>query len=155
MNLKVNVKNLLINVGIPLFLGSIVGYLTAPCNDYLNLNLPSFAPPALVFPIVWTILYILMGISSYLIYESGSSESKEALRIYGIQLGVNLLWSFVFFCLKWYLIAFIWIVVLIILVIIMIRKFYNINKTAAYLQIPYLIWLVFASILSLSVVFLN
>ena len=96
-----------------------------------------------------------MGISSYIIANSSDINKTNALQIYYVQLTVNLLWSFLFFTLKLYLISFIWIVLLIILVAIMIKKFYAINKVSSYLQIPYLIWILFAAILNFSIYLLN
>ena len=93
-------KNLIISILIPViigFLGSIVGNVM---NGFDGINKPAFTPPAIVFPIAWTILYILMGISSYLIFESDSSEKDSALLIYGIQLVINSLWTFFFFNLR-------------------------------------------------------
>lgn len=153
--MKIDYKALLYSIFIPVFLGSFVGFLTAPFNDYNNLVQPVFAPPAIVFPIVWTILYILMGISCYLVIKSGSDKKNDALFVYGIQLIINLFWSVWFFVFKFYFLSFIWILLLIGFVVVMIKKFYDISKISAYLQIPYLIWLVFASILNISIVFLN
>ena len=147
-----NLKKLFIYILIPLGLGTLVGLVTSGNTDYIQ---PSFAPPAIVFPIVWSILYTLMGISSYIISESNSPRKEKALTVYWIQLAFNLLWSFVFFIFNLKTLAFIWILALIVLVILMIKEFLSINKTAGYLQIPYLLWLVFASILNLSIVLLN
>ena len=116
---------------------------------------PSFAPPGILFPIVWTILYILMGVSSYLIYKTNDSNKTDALKIYLFQLILNFLWTPIFFGLNLYFLGTLWIIVLIIAVIIMIKEFYKINKLSAYLQIPYLIWLLFALILSFSIFLLN
>ena len=148
-------KNLIICILIPIiigFLGSLAGNVM---NGFDGIYKPSFTPPAIVFPIAWTILYILMGISSYLIYESDSNDKKDALLLYGIQLVINSLWTYFFFNLKWFLFSFILVLIILLLVIIMILKFYKINKTAAYLQIPYVIWLVFAAVLSFNVFLLN
>lgn len=153
--MKLNIKSLVISIAIPLLLGAFVGLLTAGTMNYNELILPSFAPPAIVFPIVWTILYILMGISAYLIYEKKAYYQKKALFIYKVQLIVNLLWSIIFFLLDLKVLAFIWILLLIVLVIFMIKEFYQISKPAAYLQIPYLLWIIFAAILNLSIIFLN
>lgn len=153
--MKINIRKLIISILIPVLLGGLVGLLTGASNNYKDLVQPSFAPPSILFPIVWTILYILMGISSYIISESDSYYKGEALFIYYVQLVVNLLWSFIFFTFNWYFIAFLWILLLIYLVYVMIRKFYSISKANAYLQIPYLLWLVFASVLNLSIFILN
>ena len=140
--MKTNYKRLLIFILVPLSLGALVGFLTTP-----NSNVDSLIP-SWIFPVVWTILYILMGISSYLIYE----ETNEIPKIYIIQLIFNLLWSFIFFTFKLQTLAFIWILLLILLVIIMIRDFLSKNKLAGYLQIPYLIWLFIAAILNLIII---
>lgn len=153
--MKVDYRTLLYSILVPVFLGSFVGFLTAPFNNYYNLKLPSFAPSGLVFPIVWTILYILMGISCYFIIESNLDRKNDALFIYGIQLLINLFWSIWFFVFQFYWLAFIWILLLIGFVVIMIKKFYEISKFSAYLQFPYLLWLLFASILNLFVCFFN
>ncbi len=151
--MKVNTKRLLISVGIPLLLGFIVGMLSGSGKGYQGVIQPSFAPPGWLFPVVWTILYILMGVGDYLVKESLGTD--ESLRIYKIQLGVNLIWSFIFFTFKWYLVAFLWILWLIYLVIRMIREFRVINKKAGNLQIPYLIWIIFAAVLNFSIYILN
>lgn len=150
-----NIKSLVINIVIPLIVGIIGSLLGNSTMGFDSINKPSFNPPGIVFPIVWTILYILMGISCYLIYTSNSSKKTEALRVYALQLILNMLWTLFFFNLKWYLFSFFWIIALISLVSIMIYRFIKINKTAGYLQIPYLIWLIFASVLNLSIYFLN
>ena len=148
-----NWKRLIISVLIPVGLGTIVGLLTS--SNYNDMIQPSFAPPGIIFPIVWSILYTLMGISAYIVDRSGSYNSKEAMTVYYIQLAINLLWSFIFFTFKAYLLGFIWILLLIILVVCMIKRFYEINKVSGLIQIPYLIWLVFAAILNLSIFILN
>lgn len=153
--MKIDYKTLLFSIFIPVFLGSFVGFLTAPFNNYYDLNQPAFAPPAIVFPIVWTILYTLMGISCYLIIKSDSDRKNDALFIYGIQLIINLFWSVWFFVFRFYLLSFIWLLLLIGFVVVMTKKFYNISKISAYLQIPYLLWLIFAAILNIFIVFLN
>ena len=151
--MKIDFKRLIISILVPVVLGAIVGFLTS--GSYNDMVQPSFAPPGILFPIVWTILYTLMGISFYIINSSNNILKDDANTAYYFQLIVNLLWSFIFFNFKWYLFAAIWIVLLIVLVINMIKKFYNISKVSAYLQIPYLIWLIFALILNISIYILN
>lgn len=148
-NVKINFKKLILCILIPLGFGALVG-LIVPFDTYSSIVQPSFAPPAILFPIVWSILYILMGISYYLVSEEGIKP-----KIYWIQLVINLLWSIWFFLAKMYLFSFIWILLLDVLVIIMIKVFYDIKKKAGFLQIPYLIWIIFASVLNLFVVILN
>ena len=122
--------------------------------DYETLKQPLLAPPAIVFPIVWTILYVLMGIS-YGILKTNNETSDEIDSIYYLQLGVNALWSIFFFVFKWRLFAFLWIILLAAFVIIMIKRFYEKNKIAGLLQIPYIIWIVFASYLNIAIYILN
>ena len=126
-------------------------------NDFATINKPWFSPPAIVFPIAWTALYILMGISTYLVCENKTDKKfkKRACFIYLAQLLVNVLWTPLFFRFKLYLLSFFWILLLIILVGIMIIKFYKIKPLAGYLQIPYILWLIFASILNFSIYLLN
>lgn len=147
---KVNIKKLIISIGIPLILGFIVGLITRNSMEEFNLlNKPKLSPPGYLFPIVWSILYILIGISSYLI------NSKKSKEVYYFSLFFNLFWSIIFFTLKLRLVAFLWLVVLVILVIKMIILFYKENKTAGLLQLPYLLWLLFAGYLNLSIYLLN
>ena len=149
-NVKIFIKSILI----PVIVGGIVGLLISSSIDYNNLQKPPLSPPSVVFPIVWTILYILMGIS-YGILESKGLTDKKVDRIYYLQLAVNALWSIFFFLFKWRLFSFIWIIFLAVLVIIMIIRFYNKNKVAGLLQIPYLLWVIFASYLNFGVYILN
>lgn len=122
---------------------------------YEILSKPPWSPPAIVFPIVWTILYTLMGISAYLIYTSDSTKKKDALFIYIAQLALNVAWSIIFFNLHEYWLAFVWIIALWIAIYTMIRVFLEINKVAGWLQIPYLLWVTFASYLTLGIYYLN
>lgn len=145
-----NFKKLFISIFIPLIVGGIVSLIMMPFMDYKSLELPPLAPPAFLFPVAWTILYILMGVGAYLV-----SKKDTVPMIYYVQLGVNALWSIIFFVFKLRLLAFVWIVLLIILVVKMIIEFYKIDKVAAYLQIPYLLWIVFASYLNLGIYLLN
>ena len=119
--------------------GILVGLLTSVNSD-IDSIIPSW-----IFPVVWTILYILMGVSSYIVYE----KIDEIPRVYITQLIFNLLWSFIFFKFRWFVLAFIWIIILFVLVIKMIKEFREIDKTAGNLQIPYAIWLIVAAILNL------
>lgn len=151
--MKINIKKLAISILIPLGLGFLVGLLSGSGDGYNEIIQPSFAPPGWLFPVVWSILYILMGVSDYLVKDNLNTNSS--LSIYKIQLVVNLLWSFIFFKFKLFLLSFLGILLLIFLVIKMIKKFLSINKTSAYLQIPYLLWIIFAAILNFSIYLLN
>ena len=150
-----NQKLLAFFLAIPLILGLIVGFLSRPTASYEALVKPFFSPPGFVFPIVWTILYLLMGISSYLIAQSNNPRRYPALITYVKQLFVNLAWSPIFFTLNFRFLAFLWILFLIYLVVKMIVQFKRVSHRAAYLQIPYLLWLIFAALLNFSIVILN
>lgn len=144
-NFKTYIKAILI----PVLVGGIVGILISGSMDYNVLEKPFLSPPSILFPIVWTILYILMGVSYGIIKDKGLMDS-ETKFIYYLQLFVNAIWPIIFFVFKWRLFAFIWILLLDVLVIVMLTNFYNKNKLAGLLQIPYLIWILFASYLNLA-----
>ena len=138
------------NIIIPLIFGTIIGLLSGLNNNYDNFIKPDIMPPNIVFPIVWTILYILMGISNYLV------EKNNRKNVYYYpQLIINLIWPILFFIFKLYFISIIWLILLLIIVILMIIDFYKENKISAYLNIPYLLWILFALILNILVYQLN
>lgn len=149
--MKINYKKLITYILIPVILGSIIGLITN--NNYKEIIMPDFTPPRILFPIIWSIIYILMGISRYLI--SDKENNNKAITIYRLQLIINLLWPILFFSFKWFLFSFLWILLLIIVVILMIIKFFKLSKTSALLQIPYLLWIIFASILNYTIYTLN
>lgn len=136
---KNDYKKLILYIAIPLLLGGIVGFITS--KESMNYN---GIVDGWVFPIVWSILYILMGISSYIV-----RNNKELMSIYKVNLVINLLWPIIFFTLNFKVFGFFGILLLILVVGYMMYKFYNKNKISAYLLIPYLLWLIFASILNL------
>lgn len=136
---KNDYKKLILYIAIPLLLGGIVGFITS--KESMNYN---GIVDGWVFPIVWSILYILMGISSYIV-----RNNKKLMSIYKVNLVINLLWPIIFFTLNFKVFGFFWILLLILVVGYMMYKFYNKNKISAYLLIPYLLWLIFASILNL------
>ena len=139
---------------IPVIVCAIVGFITSSFIDYNSLIQPPLAPPGILFPIIWSILYVLMGIS-YGILESNSLVNSNINSIYYLQLFVNALWSIFFFVFKWRFFAFLWILLLLVLVIIMIIKFYRKNKISGLLQIPYLLWVTFATYLNFAIWLLN
>ena len=136
------------------FLGSLLG---GNMTSFKTLKKPFFTTPPIAFPIIWTILYILMGVSSYLVCcnKTDKKFKRRACFIYLTQLLVNMLWSLFFFRFSWLFFAFLWLLLLVTLVIVMIIKFYKLKPLAAYMQIPYLLWLVVAGILNISIVILN
>ena len=143
-----------ISIFIPLILGSIVGFLLMNSYDfYQTLNKPFFAPPNWIFPIVWSVLYLLMGISYYIVMNI--DDNKLIKQVYNLQLFFNLLWPIVFFMFEQLLLSSIWIIGLDVLIIVMILFFSKISKKASFLQIPYLIWTLFATILNISIFILN
>lgn len=149
-------KPLIISLVISLGVGGLSALLTMNSMQlYQNLKQPPLAPPSILFPIVWTILFVLMGISAYLVYIDDSLNNGKALLIYGIQLFFNFFWTIIFFRFQLYLFAFIWLLILWVLIVWMIKAFYKVNKTAAYLQIPYLIWSTFAAYLNFAIFYLN
>lgn len=148
------VKKYLKAILIPLIVGGISGFLSSSSIAYDTFIKPSFAPPGILFPIVWTILYILMGIS-YGILESNGLLNDKIKVVYYLQLFVNAFWSFFFFILNWKFFAFLWILLLLLLVISMTTKFYRKNKLAGLLQIPYILWVIFAGVLNYSIYLLN
>lgn len=149
---------LIISVSVPLAVGAIAGAFTAPAIPewYGSLNRPLFAPPNWVFAPVWTTLYIIMGISFYLVWSLISSrERNTAIAIFCIQLILNFAWSFLFFYFKSIGLALAEIVLLSATIVIMITQFYKLKPVAAYLNIPYLLWVSFATMLNAAYFILN
>ena len=150
-----NKETLIISILIPLTVGAVSSFLSGTMMDNSSFTQPSFSPPGFLFPIVWTILYILMGISSYFVYTSVSPLKTPALLIYALQLIFNFFWSILFFRFSLYRIAFLWLLALIGLIVIMIYSFAKVRPIAACLQIPYLLWCLFAAYLNYTIYTLN
>lgn len=140
---------------IPLAAGFLSALLGGNMAKYAGQNRPPASPPAWVFPLVWTILYLFMGISSYLVCASESQSKENAFKTYALQLFFNFFWSILFFGFSQYFLSFLWLLALLALVGIMICQFYQIRPGAAYLQIPYFLWCVFAAYLNFMVYRLN
>lgn len=138
------------------FLGSIITF-PSISDWYEHLNKPVFSPPNWIFGPVWTILYLLMGISLYIVWTKSTNNNKKenAIKIFIFQLILNLLWSLVFFGLRQPFFALITIYLLWISIYLMIKYFHQISKISGYLQIPYLFWVSFASVLNFAIVILN
>ena len=146
----------LISIAIPLAVGGLSAFFTIKGMPYYEMQQkPFFTPPEAAFPIVWTILYILMGISAARIWKSNDPKKGRALKVYGLQLAANYIWSVIFFGLHQYFTAFLWLLFLIGLIVKMIAAFAPIDRTAAKLQIPYLIWCIFAAAVNFGVWRLN
>ena len=152
---KINIKQLLFYVIITIAIGSAPALFINIGDVYKSLEKPPLSPPGIVFPIVWTILFILMGISIYRIVRTNNFGVDSLKKLYFVQLIVNAFWTPIFFGLELFGFAFIWLILLLILVVIMTVKFHYIDKVSAYLLIPYIIWLIFAGYLNFSIYLLN
>ena len=154
--MKIKFKPLIISILIALAVGGLSGFISMGSMDtYENLQRPALSPPSWVFPVVWTILFILMGIASYIVYMSNSDIKEKALKVYAIQLAVNFIWPLIFFNGQKYFLAFVWLLFLIVLIMETILLFKEVNKKAVILLIPYLIWTIFAGYLNISIYLLN
>ena len=152
---KINWKTLILFLLLTLGIGGGLGALLGGDMGLDGLVKPPLAPPAWVFPVAWTLLYVLMAVAAYLVCISGDVDSKPALQLYWLQLVVNALWPLFFFRLEWRLFALVWLLVLLALAALTAWNFRPISQTAFYLFIPYLVWLLFAAYLNLSFYVLN
>ena len=149
---------LVLCIGIPLAVGGLSGWVTrGAMEDFQALNQPPLAPSGWLFPVVWTVLFVLMGIASYLVVRSQGPEKpvKRALIFYGIQLGFNFLWSILFFNLGLYLVSFFWLVLLWCLILLTTLQFSALDRRTFLLMLPYLAWVAFAGYLNLGIFWLN
>ena len=156
--MRVKWKPLVIALAIPLGVGGLSALLTRKAMDaFSHLNQPPLSPPTWLFPVVWTILFLLMGLASYLVLTSDAPDGmiRRALTVYGIQLGVNFLWSILFFNLKWYLFSFFWLLLLWGLILVTMILFFPIRKPAGWLLVPYVLWVTFAGYLNFGIFLLN
>ena len=155
--MKFEWKKLLIALGIPLAVGGLAALLSGGMSDYGAMNKPPLSPPGWVFPVVWSILYLLMGYASYRIWTSDapSADKRRALLLYGAQLLANFVWPLLFFGGEMFLAALIWLVFLWILIFLSIRAFSKIDERAGDLLIPYILWVTFAAYLNLGIYLLN
>ncbi len=154
--MKIKWKSLAIFVGIALAVGGLSALLSMTAmKEYESLNKPFLSPPEILFPIVWTILFVLMGTASYRIFESNCENRELGLIIYFIQLAVNFFWPILFFNLQAFLGAFLWLLLLWILIFATIKEFYKCDKVSAFLLVPYILWVTFAGYLNFMVYLLN
>lgn len=155
--MRIEWKKLLICIAIPLAVGGISALLTVGnMKLFEEVEKPPLSPPAWLFPVVWTILYVLMGIALYLVVTTKTMDNKTpALISFGVQLFFNFFWSIIFFNAQAYLFAFIWLLLLWVAIVVNIYFFNKINTTSAKLLIPYLVWVTFAGYLNLSIYILN
>ena len=151
-------KTLIKSILIPLFVGILASLITGGGMEaFAGLEKPPLAPPGWLFPVVWTILYILMGIASYFIVSSDAEKEQKdsAISAYTLQLIANFLWPVFFFGFEWYLFSAIWLILLLVLIGVTIVRFYEISPKAAYLLLPYLLWVTFAGYLNIAIWWLN
>ena len=148
-----NKLNNIFYIFLPLIGGFIISLITSSAMNYQQMIKPPLSPPSIVFPIVWTILYLLMGISFYLYKKDNNDELTET--IYYLQLVINYFWSIFFFIFKWYCFSVLWIILLDIVIIILLVRFNKEHKLSFYLNIPYLIWCLFATYLTIFICILN
>ncbi len=157
MVLKFDLKKFLISLAIPLLAGGLSALITKNASGaYSDFKNPPYSPPAWVFPVAWGILYVLMGISLYLVWNNSIQNDKQLAYIFfGLQLFLNFIWSPIFFLTQNFILAFIVIIFMWIFSVCMAVSFYKISKPAGILQIPYLMWLCFAAYLNYGVYKLN
>ena len=156
--MKIKIKPLVTALAVPLLTGTLAALLSRSRMDLFDtVGKPPLSPPAWLFPVAWTILYVLMGIASYRVFTARAETAKKnrALLYYAVQLGFNFFWTLIFFNLGAYTFAFVWLVALLVLIIITTVKFYGIDRPAAYLMIPYILWVTFAGYLNLGIAILN
>ncbi|MBR3868460.1 MAG: tryptophan-rich sensory protein [Clostridia bacterium] len=157
--MKQKIRIYAISIALSLGVGVVSALLTRNNMDiYTQVKSPPLSPPPILFPIVWTILYILMGISAAMVFTTKTAslkERKDALSVYGLSLFFNFFWSIIFFNLRAYFFSFIWLIALLFLIILTIVRYAKINKVATYLQIPYALWVTFAGYLNAGIWLLN
>ena len=155
---KKNIIELLIFILFAELVGALSALLTGDFSQsYSVIVKPPLSPPGILFPIVWTILYALMGVSAFIIFKAKKPQmyKSAALKVYALQLFVNFLWSIIYFRFELLLLAAADIILLDVLVFVMIVRFFKIRPSAAFINIPYIIWLLFATYLNIATVILN
>lgn len=154
--MKDETKKLVKSILIPLAVGAVSGFLSRNgMKEIMMLNQPPLSPPGWLFPIVWTILYVMMGIACYLILRAKDERQGLTLKLYAGQLVFNFFWSLIFFNMQWFLFAFFWLLILWSLILLTIIAFKNIDVRAGWLMVPYLLWVTFAGYLNMMIYILN
>lgn len=156
--MNIQKQKLAISIGIPLAIGGLSAWLTrSGMKAFQTVSQPPLTPPGWLFPVVWTVLFVLMGVAAYLVQISSADreQKKTALWFYGVQLIFNFGWSILFFNLKMYLFAFVWLIALWVLIAVAAVLFFKMVKAAGWLLAPYLLWVLFAGYLNAGVWLLN
>lgn len=156
--MKRNIGTIAVSLAIPLAVGGIAAYITKDgMMMFEYIEKPPLSPPQWLFPIAWTLLYILMGIASYLVYKAHkpNTQKRRALLIYSVQLAMNFVWPIIFFNTENLLLALIWIAVMLILVLLTTVSFFKTDKRAGVLLLPYVLWTAFATYLNYGIYVLN
>ena len=149
---KFDIKSLAVSISLSLGAGILSAFLSGgSMRQYADMYKPPLAPPGWVFPVVWTILYILMGIAAWRVYQSPNSDRRLALSLYGNQLLLNIVWPLLFFNLKIYFFAFAWLLLLWLVIYLTLRQFAMLDQKAGLLLVPYLVWVTFAGYLNLAI----
>ncbi len=152
-----NWKKLAISLAIPLAVGALAALLSGTMDTYSAMDKPPLSPPGWVFPVVWTVLYLLMGYASYLVVtaDAPQEQKRKALILYGLQLAANFVWPLLFFAAGMPLTALLWLILLWVLIFLTIRAFSDISERAGDLLIPYILWVTFAAYLNLGIYLLS
>lgn len=150
--MKEKIKNIFY-LFFPIFMGFIIGLITKDSISYNDMINPPFSPSPIVFPVAWSILYLLIGISYYLLKKE--KDTKLESIIYYLQLFFNFTWPIIYFVFNFQILSVIWIIILLFLTIFMTYLFYKKNNLSAYLLIPYILWLIFATYLNIGTTILN
>lgn len=149
-------KSIILQVVLALLAGGLASLLGGETASlYESLTAPPLAPPGWVFPVVWTVLYILMGVAAGLVARSTDVDRERALFLYYVQLGLNVLWPLLFFRFEWITVAAVWLLALVVAVFLTWRQFRTINSVAGWLLVPYLLWCLFALYLNIGYAVLN
>ena len=154
--MKIQWKKLIYYIAVPLAVGAAAALLSREGMKMLDSVIkPPLTPPAWLFPLCWTVLYVLMGVASYLVAVSDDDLRGNALVFYGVQLILNFFWPLLFFNLAAYLFSFIWLVILWTIILATMLKFYKISERAGDLMLPYILWVTFAGYLNFGIYMLN
>ena len=156
--MKIKIRPLLVALAIPLGVGVLAALLSRGNMDLFDtVRKPPLSPPAWLFPVAWTVLYLLMGLASYRVYtaRAATAQKNRALLFYAAQLAFNFFWPLLFFNLGAFTFAFFWLAAMLALIVVTAVKFYTLDRPAGYLLIPYVIWVLFAGYLNLGIALLN